>query len=141
MASKKNDRELIDTGTDKRFVRRDAGGQFEVVVDVGKSLAQDRRTKAKRTVKSGEGDRGDQKPRARTTKGKTTGRTKAKPSRARSTKGSAARVIRRERGWRRSVPWSVTTCGAPRSASAGQAVSPKCAWTTSKAAACFASRP
>ena len=33
----------------------------------------------------------------------------------RSTNGSAARVMRRERGWRRSVPWSVTTCGAPRS--------------------------
>ena len=50
----------------------------------------------------------------------------------RSTNGSAARVIFRERGWRRSVPWSVTTCGAPRSASAGHAVSPKCAWMTSK---------
>lgn len=57
-------RELIDTGRDKRFVRRDAKGQFEDVVDVGKSLSQDRKRKAKRTVKAGEGDRGDQKPRS-----------------------------------------------------------------------------
>lgn len=46
-------RELIDTGTDKRFVRRDDQGQFEESDDVGKSLAADRRTKAKTTVKAG----------------------------------------------------------------------------------------
>jgi hypothetical protein len=33
-------RELIDTGTDKRYVRRDDKGRFEDVVDVGKSLSQ-----------------------------------------------------------------------------------------------------
>jgi hypothetical protein len=54
-------RELIDTGTDKRYVRRDEKGQFKDVVDVGKSLAADRRTKAKTVAKKGEGDRGDQK--------------------------------------------------------------------------------
>ena len=61
--AKKNssDRELIDTGTDKRFVRRDNEGQFKESDDVGKSLAQDRRQKAKTTVPSGQGDRGDQK--------------------------------------------------------------------------------
>ena len=65
MAEKKNSskRELIDTGTDKRFVRRDEQGRFEESDDVGKSLAADRRTKAKTTVKSGQGDRGDQKKR------------------------------------------------------------------------------
>ena len=52
-------RELIDTGTDKRFVRRDEKGRFSDVVDVGKSLAADRRQKAKTKVKSGQGDRGD----------------------------------------------------------------------------------
>ena len=52
-------RELIDTGTDKRFVRRDDQGQFQESDDVGRSLAQDRRRKAKRKVKSGQGDRGD----------------------------------------------------------------------------------
>ncbi len=54
-------RELINTGTDKRFVRRGAGGQFKESDDVGKSLASDRRTKAKTVSKSGQGDRGDRK--------------------------------------------------------------------------------
>ena len=54
-------RELINTGTDKRFVRRGAGGQFKESDDVGKSLAADRRTKAKTTSKAGQGDRGDRK--------------------------------------------------------------------------------
>jgi hypothetical protein len=44
---------------DKRYVRRDAKGQFKDVVDVGRSLAADRRSKSKTKVKSGQGDRGD----------------------------------------------------------------------------------
>jgi hypothetical protein len=52
-------RELIDTGTDKRYVRRDEEGRFKESVDVGKSLAADRRTKAKTVAKAGEGDKGD----------------------------------------------------------------------------------
>jgi hypothetical protein len=55
-------RELIDTGTDKRYVRRDEKGRFKEVVDVGKSLSQDRRRKAKTVAKPGEGDKGDRKP-------------------------------------------------------------------------------
>ena len=55
------DRELIDTGTDKRYVRRDDAGRFKESDDVGKSLAQDVRHKAKTAVKSGQGDRGDRK--------------------------------------------------------------------------------
>jgi hypothetical protein len=55
------DRELIDTGRDKRFVRRDEKGQFKESDDVGKSLAADRRRPAKTKVPSGQGDRGDQK--------------------------------------------------------------------------------
>jgi hypothetical protein len=58
-------RELIDTGTDKRFVRRSASGQFKEVVDVGKSLAADRRQKSTKTVAAGMGDRGDQQRPAR----------------------------------------------------------------------------
>ena len=54
-------RELINTGTDKRFVRRSAGGQFKESDDVGRSLAADRRKKAKTASKSGQGDRGDRK--------------------------------------------------------------------------------
>lgn len=56
-------RELIDTGTDKRYVRRDAQGRFRQSDDVGKAIASDRRTRAKTTVKSGQRDRGDQKRR------------------------------------------------------------------------------
>ncbi len=55
-------RELIEPHKgDKRYVRRDKKGQFREVDDVGRSLAADRRTKAKTVVKKGEGDRGDQK--------------------------------------------------------------------------------
>jgi hypothetical protein len=59
MASSK--RELIDTGTDKRYVRRDEKGQFKESDDVGRSLSQDVKREAKTKVKSGQGDRGDQK--------------------------------------------------------------------------------
>ena len=54
-------RELIDTGTDKRYVRRDEGGQFKESDDQGRSLSKDVKQKAKTTAKSGQGDRGDQK--------------------------------------------------------------------------------
>lgn len=64
MAEKKAaKRELIDTGNDKRYVRRDEKGRFDEVDDVGRSLAQDRRQHAKTTVPPGQGDRGDQKRR------------------------------------------------------------------------------
>lgn len=52
-------RELIDTGTDKRYVRRDDQGRFKESDDVGRSLAQDVKQHAKTKVKSGQGDRGD----------------------------------------------------------------------------------
>jgi hypothetical protein len=63
MAKKENNshRELIDTGTDKRYVRRDEEGRFEDVVDVGRSLSRDRKQQAKTKVPPGQGDRGDQK--------------------------------------------------------------------------------
>ena len=64
MAHKENSkRELIDTGRNKRFVRRDEKGRFDEVVDVGKSLAADRRQHSKNVVPPGQGDRGDQKRR------------------------------------------------------------------------------
>ena len=59
MATKAAKRERIDTGSDKRFVRRGAGGQFKESDDVGKSLTADRRQQAKTKVKSGQGDKGD----------------------------------------------------------------------------------
>jgi hypothetical protein len=59
-------RELIDTGTDKRYVRRNKiGTSFVESDDVGRSLAADRRKRAKTKVKSGEGDKGD-RPRPKT---------------------------------------------------------------------------
>ena len=54
-------RELIDTGKDKRYVRRDPKGRFHEVDDQSRSLSQDRRRKSKTTVKSGQGDKGDRK--------------------------------------------------------------------------------
>lgn len=56
-----SNRELIDTGHDKRYIRRDEQGQFKESDDVGRSLAQDRRNHAKATVKAGQGDKGDQR--------------------------------------------------------------------------------
>ena len=52
-------RELIDTGTDKRYVRRDEEGRFKESDDVGRSHAADQREQAKSKAKKGEGDRGD----------------------------------------------------------------------------------
>jgi hypothetical protein len=52
-------RELIDSGTDKRFVRRDKQGRFKENDDVGRSLGADRRQHARTKTKSGEGDKGD----------------------------------------------------------------------------------
>jgi len=46
-------RELIDTGSDKRYVRRDKDGRFKESTDVGRSLSADTRRKAKHETKSG----------------------------------------------------------------------------------------
>jgi len=61
MAEKKSSgaREMIDTGTDKRYVRRDDKGQFQESDDMGRSLARDVKTDAKTKTKKGQGDRGD----------------------------------------------------------------------------------
>ena len=55
------ERELIDTGTDKRYVRRDEEGKFKESDDVGRSLSQDVKHEARTKVRAGQGDRGDQK--------------------------------------------------------------------------------
>ena len=54
-----NERELIDTGTDKRYVRRDEKGQFKESDDVGRSLGQDVRQHAKAKKPRNQGDKGD----------------------------------------------------------------------------------
>jgi hypothetical protein len=55
------DRELINTGTDKRYVRRDERGRFKESDDVGRSLTADRRQKAEHETRKGQGDRGDRR--------------------------------------------------------------------------------
>jgi hypothetical protein len=56
-------RQLIEPHKgDKRYIRRKAGKFTSKQVDVGRSLAADRRSKSKTVVRKGEGDRGDQKP-------------------------------------------------------------------------------
>ena len=52
-------RELIDTGTDKRYVRRDEKGQFKESDDVGRSAATDQKRDSNTRPKRGEGDKGD----------------------------------------------------------------------------------
>jgi hypothetical protein len=55
-------RELIDTGTDKRYIRRDERGRFtKDQVDVGRSSAADQRHQSKTPSRSGQGDEGDRR--------------------------------------------------------------------------------
>lgn len=46
---------------DRRYVRRNKQGEFKKQVSVGRSLAADRKRKAKTKVEKGQGDRGDVK--------------------------------------------------------------------------------
>jgi hypothetical protein len=46
---------------DKRYIRRKAGKFTTSQDEVGRSLAADRRKRAKRAVKNGEGDKGDRR--------------------------------------------------------------------------------
>ena len=62
MAKKKAaKRELIDTGRDKRYMRRDTEGKFKESDDQGRSLSRDRKRKAATKAKGGQGDRGDRR--------------------------------------------------------------------------------
>lgn len=54
-----NERELIDTGADKRFVRRDSEGQFKESDDQSKSLSQDAKQHSKTKKPTNQGDKGD----------------------------------------------------------------------------------
>jgi hypothetical protein len=56
---KSSKRELIAPRGDKRYVRRDARGRIKESDDVGRSLSQDRRRKAKKKAPKGQRDRGD----------------------------------------------------------------------------------
>ena len=61
MKKKASRRELIAPRGSKRYIRRDPRGRIKESNDVGRSLAQDRRRKAKTVAKSGQGDRGDRR--------------------------------------------------------------------------------
>lgn len=62
MAKKKAvKRELIAPKGNKRYIRRDAEGKIRESDDVSRSLSQDRKRKAKKSAKPGQGDKGDRK--------------------------------------------------------------------------------
>lgn len=53
-------RELVEQGSGKRYVRRDARGRFTAdQTEVGRSLSADMKRTAKTTATKGQGDRGD----------------------------------------------------------------------------------
>jgi hypothetical protein len=52
-------RDLLNKKTRKAFAKRTATGRFKEIDPVKRSLASDRRKKAKRKVRSGHGDQGD----------------------------------------------------------------------------------
>ena len=52
-------RTLIAPRGDKRYVRRSKKGRFKESDDVSASLSTDRRKRAKRKAKRGQGDKGD----------------------------------------------------------------------------------
>jgi hypothetical protein len=54
-------RELVAPRGSKRYVRRDAKGRIKESDDVGRSLAADRRRKARTVARPGQGDRGDRR--------------------------------------------------------------------------------
>ena len=57
-------REALKTRKAAFFAKRTAKGRFKEMDERGRSLAADRRRKAKRTVKSGHGDQGDRRRKA-----------------------------------------------------------------------------
>ena len=65
-------RDLVKRRTGSAYAKRTTKGEFKEMDDVGRSQKADRPRKAKRVVKSGFGDQGDQKKRA----AKTTRRTR-----------------------------------------------------------------
>jgi hypothetical protein len=56
-------RETIKNPTGNYYGKRDKGGEFSEMDEIGPSQRADRRQKAKKTVKPGYGDQGDQKVR------------------------------------------------------------------------------
>ena len=62
-------RELCEPHSgDKRYIRRSERGRIKESDDVGRSLSQDRKRKAKTVAKAGQGDKGD-RPVKKSTRG------------------------------------------------------------------------
>ena len=63
MATKKTSKRTViePHKGDRRYIRRNPKGEFTKEVDVGRSLAADKRQKAKTKVAKGQGDRGEVK--------------------------------------------------------------------------------
>ena len=53
-------RERLDTGTDVRYAKRSASGEWSEMDDAGRAQRVDRRRAANKTVRPGYGDQGDQ---------------------------------------------------------------------------------
>ena len=54
-------RERLSTRTSTQYTKRTAKGRFKEMDEVGRSQTTDRRRKAKKTVRAGFGDQGDQR--------------------------------------------------------------------------------
>jgi hypothetical protein len=54
-------RELIDTGANKMYAKRDSQGRFKEMDDVGRSLSADRKRSANTDTRAGYGDQGDRR--------------------------------------------------------------------------------
>ena len=92
-----NKRELIDTGRNKMYAKRGAKGRFKDMVDVGRSLSADRRSKSKTKAKSGYGDQGDGPARGKkkTTARKAAGKTVRKAAH-KTTRKTARKTARKK---------------------------------------------
>jgi hypothetical protein len=71
-------RDLIRHGSRSAYAKRTPAGEFTELDDVGRSQTADRRVKAKRVVRSGFGDQGDQAPDASTGTSRSTRKVTAK---------------------------------------------------------------
>jgi hypothetical protein len=81
---------------DKRYIRRDDKGRIKESDDVGRSLAADRRVKAKTVSKPGQGDKGDRAP-AKKSASKKSATTSARGTKAGAKKSSATSSGRKTR--------------------------------------------
>jgi hypothetical protein len=78
------------------YAKRDDGGQFREMDEQGRSLATDRRQRARKRVRSGFGDQGDQ-ARSRTASRGTGSSGAKRSSKTRSRTGAAKRTTSRSR--------------------------------------------